>query len=542
MLNSNWKNYVKFSLAKNQPIYAVPFEATATFEIYDINTVTSQRTLRTTIQSKLVYSNETLQTEKDVDLVALYNPTDRFEVRVKQVSIKEANRTYPLTSSNITAANAAILDLLRLEAVIEYDRFMPMACDAVTKLNALVLDSDKNTLKVAVNTSTTYDGVVAYDIEWVYLDDYLISSTGTQSFKAANKIPVNFKKNAARVQVTSGSYEIPLVYERGYLVVRARAVGYDAAKRYVYGKWTDVNVSNKTVAGYVAMAYKIGTAHENLLNWQAVTTYAEDGKRKDVVKYLDGAMYSRQDVTYVNSDNKAVVAEQYYDYFGRPAVTALPAPVNSAKLQYYNSFNNATISTAPSYEPYNKKHFDIDGSNCNPVVTAMHPVPAEALKGGSAKYYSDRNPWLNDGISHLIPRSAKPGSIKPGASDPYNYPFSQVEYMPDATGRIARQGGVGLDYQLGSGHETKMFYATPNQEELTALFGNNVGDALHYHKTMTRDANGQLSIAYTDAHGRTVATALAGNKPDATDALALAAGQGEMAYTEDYANYNVVNT
>ncbi|WP_143774035.1 hypothetical protein, partial [Niastella vici] len=82
--------------------------------------------------------------------------------------------------------------------------------------------------------------------------------------------------------------------------------------------------------------------------------------------------------------------------------------------------------------------------------------------------------------------------------DAQGYPFTETEYTPDNTGRISRQGGVGPDHQLGSGHETKYFYGTSDQKELDALFGTDVGDASHYFKTMVRDANGQFSISYVD--------------------------------------------
>jgi hypothetical protein len=93
------------------------------------------------------------------------------------------------------------------------------------------------------------------------------------------------------------------------------------------------------------------------------------------------------------------------------------------------------------------------------------------------------------------------------------FPLSLTEFTPDQTGRVKRQGGVGTDFQLGSGHETKFYYGKPDQTELDRLFGNEVGYASHYQKNMVVDPNGQVSVSYVDAHGRTVATALAGDKP-----------------------------
>src|SRR5207244_1439585 len=91
--------------------------------------------------------------------------------------------------------------------------------------------------------------------------------------------------------------------------------------------------------------------------------------------------------------------------------------------------------------------------------------------------------------------------------------FSETQYTQDGTGRVNRQGGVGAEFQIGSGHETKYYYSSPEQTDLDALFGTEAGDASHYQKNMVRDANGQYSVSYVDMHGRTVATALAGARP-----------------------------
>ncbi|WP_093673236.1 hypothetical protein [Tenacibaculum sp. MAR_2009_124] len=102
-------------------------------------------------------------------------------------------------------------------------------------------------------------------------------------------------------------------------------------------------------------------------------------------------------------------------------------------------------------------------------------------------------------------------------ADAKGFPFSQIEYTPDNTGRIRRKGGVGDTHQLGTDHEMKYFYETPmSREELTRLFGDvNVGDLKHYKKNTVIDPNGQASVSYIDAQGRTIATALKGNSPDA---------------------------
>ena len=117
---------------------------------------------------------------------------------------------------------------------------------------------------------------------------------------------------------------------------------------------------------------------------------------------------------------------------------------------------------------------------------------------GASKYYSSSND-IDDAFKDRIP-------------DAEQYPFSQIEYTPDNTGRISRKGGVGKTHQLGSTHEMEYYYGTPEQKELNRLFGYSVGDAIHYKKNMVLDPNRQASISYIDPQGRTIATALSGHK------------------------------
>ncbi|MEO0726877.1 MAG: RHS repeat-associated core domain-containing protein, partial [Bacteroidota bacterium] len=104
-----------------------------------------------------------------------------------------------------------------------------------------------------------------------------------------------------------------------------------------------------------------------------------------------------------------------------------------------------------------------------------------------------------------------------------------------------RESGVGATFAMGSGRETKYFYGKPAQEHLDRLFGNDAGNSSHYQKNMVVDPNGQVSISYIDAHGRTVATALAGADPTNTEALEAADYLGEEAQLITYDLLNNVS-
>ena len=355
------------------------------------------------------------------------------------------------------------------------------------------------------------DGALEYDLEWVHTEGYEVSNASLFSFN----------ENAARVRLSDNCYTMPIVYEEGYLSfrIRGRGIKRSISPKLMDGEWswswpsgTPVPPNRKYENIFPplwASTYHIASPHENdNLNWQSVTSYAENGKRKDVVSYMDGTMRTRQTVTAVNSDKNALVAETFLDFEGRPAVQSLPVPVwNDMRLKFRRSFNQNTPTVGGGLpKPYSKKDFGYDPANCGQdAVSPMNNVSGSAYYY-SSQFYNDLTPEEKESHLATIPHS-------------FGYPFVHTEYTADNTGRISRQGGAGPQYQLGSGHETKYIYAVPFQEELNMLFGANVGFASHYKKNMVIDPNGQVSISYLDAKGNTIATSLAGESPDALDTL-----------------------
>jgi hypothetical protein len=240
--------------------------------------------------------------------------------------------------------------------------------------------------------------------------------------------------------------------------------------------------------------------HDNNLNWQVTTSYAEDGKRKTVMQYYDGSLWNRQTVTKDNVTNTTLASETFYDGQGRPAVQVLPAPGLTSVIAYtknLNLFNGQSQNEDPA------KFFDLQ-----PAATPNSLTSPLAATTGAAQYYSASNPEVNDGSNKYIP-------------DAEGYPYTVARYTPDGTGRVMSQSGVGADLKMGSGHETKYYYGGAAQEELDGLFGTEAGNHTHYLKNMVKDANGQMSVSYVDMHGRTVATALAGDAPQNIAALNL---------------------
>ncbi|MFM9988584.1 RHS repeat-associated core domain-containing protein [Flavobacterium sp.] len=339
-----------------------------------------------------------------------------------------------------------------------------------------------------------------YELEWTWIDSY---SDVQNVFLTENQISLTeqqFKLNSTRIQTKDLSYNIPLIFSRGYLVYRVRPVGrfLDNTTKNYYGLWSSgVTDTFATIQDW-PNKITIAKSHENGgKNWQYQSSFAEDGKKKEVVSYFDGSLRNRQTVTKINSNNQSVVGEVIYDNQGRAAIEVLPVPIENAAIKYFGNLNINTTG-----QIYSHKDFDWDsvGNICTiPLVSEMGKT------SGASKYYSELSSPTNT-FQDYVPNAE-------------GFPFSQIEYTPDNTGRITRKGGVGKTHQLGNGHEMLYKYDTPSQLELNRLFGYKVGDSKRYKKNTVIDPNGQVSVSYLDPQGRTVATALQGDKAGSLDPL-----------------------
>ena len=360
-------------------------------------------------------------------------------------------------------------------------------------------------------------GAEYYDLEWTWVDNY--SESGLSSERPVTQIGMSeadFRRNSTRIRTGANSYRIPQIYGKGYLIYRVRGVGrwFTAVSKDNYGRWSSGTGTKTTVNDWPHKA-KIINEHEQKLNWQYQSTYAESGKKKEIVQYFDGSLRNRQIMTRVNSDNQAVVGETIYDNEGRGAIQILPVPLSDPTFRYSPLLNNGAASV-----PYNHLNFDIETTAAGCTRNTPDPLVSSS---GSGRYYSTAAHTTDTDWHRTVP-------------DAKGYPFTQIEYTPDNTGRVRTQGGLGETHQVGTGKETKFYYLQPSQEELNRLFGYKAGDKKHYKKNMEVDANGQVSVSYLDPQGRVIATALAGESPASLEALSSASGPGHTVLTTDLLN------
>ncbi len=433
-----------------------------------------------------------------------------FAIRVRVIGDDPAIQ-FIADSPLSTGQKEAIANVVKIRVTQEYDKVVNFDYLKSLQWNEIYLNYDNSDRQLNVSWNVI-EGAEVYDLEWGFIERY-------NPGYAFTSIPLttakhDFNQNSTRVTLTTNSYTLPIVYEQGALVFRVRGRGkvLPDIQHTVLGAWSCGKWGGNCNNNYAEISPNFNNwhhrmwfldAHENdNKNWQVITSYAEEGKRKDVVNYMDGTMRTRQTVTVNNTDNNVLVAETIYDHQGRAAMQILPAPVlHDPALKFRANFNRNLAN-----QPYSKLDFDLDATlPCSGMVSPLNSI------SGAAYYYSSQffqgltNDEKNTHLAY-VPESN-------------GYPMIQTEYTPDNTGRIQRQGGAGSTFQLESTHETKYFYATPAQEELDYLFGSNVGQASHYKKNMVMDPNGQVSISYMDAKGNTIATALAGKAPDSLHQL-----------------------
>lgn len=459
----------------------------------------------------LFNDNGTVQSTFNIKPTVKYSPQE--DLSYVDLVVNEYNGIHKIKveviSENIPAPKNTFL-----EVIIENERHYPLPAGTTiipehrfVSFNDAGVESKGGTGEAIVDPLTSDEveiiwdyvqGAEEYDLEWTWVDNY--DNGGVANIRAASNIPFSendFRRNSTRVRVKDQHYRIPLLYSKGYFIYRVRPVGRFSSdlSREFFGKWSVIGDQGSTVASW-AQRFQIKNDHQNKKNWQFQATYAEEGKKKEVVSYFDGTLRSRQTVTRLNSKNQSVVGENIYDNQGRAAVQVLPAPVKNPAIRYYPKFN-----LNPTGEPYT--HYDFDWQSQQ--ATCENNVTALKNTSGAGKYYSTNN--------------TAEGNWQDNVPDAEGFPFSQTEFTPDNTGRIRRQSGVGPTHKLGSGHETQYFYLQPAQEELNRLFGYRVGYKGRYKKNMVVDANGQVSVSYLDPAGRVLATALAGASPNNLVAL-----------------------
>jgi RHS repeat-associated protein len=512
---------------------------------FPVASVKSSISLRITDFTKLPTQSNTLSFEVDVSVVAYTdanNPDLASAAQTKTLKVtynRLAGTTYKAFDNYDLPVGAykmemTVTDVRCAELPVAV---LPKAtirglevseCILVTRKYALpankIVDVGPLTVTGSVNNdagilSLNYETALAqeYDVEMAPIDlgsPYMVTINAmlADNFTIPDEsLDVLFRNNTTRITNALSRYQFTL-FDNDYVVARVRTVNYDAAGNRLRGPWNYKCQKN----GNTQIKYNIWAKSwtDQTKNFQYAVAYAEEGKKKEVISYFDGTLRNRQSVTLASTEPTTppvpIVQEDIYDVFGRKSVAILPAPAEvgeaEATLHYFQNFNLANDGS-----PYSVKN--INGiampGGCEMLPDVMNNL------SGSSKYYSPNNLFkdlVKSKFNKAIP-------------DAQGYPFSVTQYTADNTGRIKLQGGVGPAFQPGTGtvstmsRTSKYYYGKPEQWELDQLFGNDVGYAEHYTKNMVIDPNGQISLSYLNASGKTIATALTGPNPANLDPL-----------------------
>jgi RHS repeat-associated protein len=402
------------------------------------------------------------------------------------VDYSQSNGYADINIAKYSGYRSANLLIVSVSGVMPDDIFLELGVD-VTKYSLLSTLPSPPDVQGIHQTETNellltwgyVGGADEYDVEWLFVDNPSDALSVAYDFS-----------NATRITTSNNHYCVPLAYPKGTILYRVRARGtYVSNGVYypIFGDWSFLPskgyspymISNEFYFGYGGL--------EDSLTWQYSAVYAEEGKRKEVISFYDGTLRKRQEVTVNNTNNVAIVSETFYDHVGRQALQSIPTPTPSRGVRYYGTDSTSNGFFNGSFE---KADYDYDYT-----LTHALPFPANA---GSAVYHSSNNPFLND--PHWINIAQTPADS--------GFTYSHTRYLNDGTDRIHSQSALGYTFRMGGGRDTKYYYGNPMQVELDRLFGNEVGDASHYQKVVTVDANGESTVSYYDMKERLIASAI----------------------------------
>lgn len=285
-----------------------PGKGRVTFKINEAYPYFLKTAFSATITLDIAYfHSDSTESSENKSFTINYDPAQGY---THNVSYALQNVTRITISVDDTSSNASwdVWKALMLEVELQSFPAYHFNCtdDAVQTVSGAALPSNTNNDELAVNWPPVI-GADEYDLEWTYVDSSAFDNElyGDTSSPDPSLI---FRYNATRVTITGTSYNIPLMYDgKGVLFYRVRPVQWQVAGGRTEAHWS----TDHLPAGLGKFRFN---GHERKLNWQATTSYAEDGKRKVVVQYFDGSLRGRQTVTKDNFTSNTIVAESIYDY------------------------------------------------------------------------------------------------------------------------------------------------------------------------------------------------------------------------------------
>ncbi len=230
-------------------------------------------------------------------------------------------------------------------------------------------------------------------------------------------------------------------------------------------------------------------------NFTHERVFTEQNRIKEVINYGTYLGQSKQIQTYLPSQNAEIVAQQVFDYSGRPSLAPLPLPVRG---QNFSGYKTGMVKSS-STQLYTADNFDKNDNYKNPAQ----------MQGPISDYYNGSN------TDNGYPLAGAGG-----------YPFARTIFSEDGSGRHKESSGIGAELRIGFSNTdikdirtTRTSYSKPSEIELIRLFGDEAPSAEGVFKTAIIDPNNTTSITYTDKSGKVIATCLAVSENDRNNLL-----------------------
>jgi len=413
---------------------------------------------------------------------------------VLQGEVGQQTQQTQQTQQNLTEIEIALIAALKINQNLLIDIALNFECEQAIEVSHSTLEpqvGEDPSLKYTISWDLRADAD-EYDLEWTFFDD----QSNEYGLMVNNEIngqeaDAYFLRNASRVTVRSPFYSLFAIYPKGRLLYRVRAVKYHPVDGRSVTPWSTAHADNASVfTDFIALA----DGHQPDMNWEYQVIFAEEGKAGRQINYFDRTLRSRQQQSYLNTEETSVIGETHYDKMGRAAMTILPVPAFKDHLNYNPQFNKNSQGNILGYE---------NMPECN--------IDAEPLDNstGAGAYYSDQNQKLSDPLKPYM-------KFVPDAE---GFPFTTVQYTSDLTGRQTKSSSPGEKFRFGNGRDTRHFYGVPSQLELDRLFGSEAGLARFYKKNAVMDPNRQVSVSLLNEKDQVVATYLAGEVPENLNAL-----------------------
>lgn len=501
--NPSWTNDFRIKKVKNEIVFGIDesillIDAAYAYRlIFDVSWEELQPNNTLATQSTSV----TLDIDYDPNLPyqdrAVYTFEKGLRVTISNVQLLKENSSQVYVPITIDRNNLFLKSKIETEYYDAFNRFsIPSTSSADINLNAGGDDYELDW--------TPISGAEEYELEWVWVHSYKGTMTGGfPDLYNPTQVRYDFRENASRVRIKENKYQIPLVYDYGFIVFRYRAIGIGGPNLDIpiEGNWSTAPISGYVIDCPTNCIVSTAPLEDLNMNYAAQMNFVENGTQGFSVEYIDGTGKSRQSISKMNSQEEVIAGSTIYDYYGRPAIQTMGSPVKQSNYKYIDGIN-----TDLNGGVYDKNDFHRDNLMYGACGIIPAPPMSEVFSRGAANYYSDQNTNKDKAEAYL--------------PDADGFTFVQTHYANDPTSRPKRVGGVGATHQLEEGqHYTETLYERVKANETYYLFGSDAAPVKNYTRLITRDVNGQVSIAITDSYGRTVATYLEGEAPSGLETI-----------------------